>query len=70
MSTITQELDLDTLAQDPAHTLLDAKKQAEQAERVIAACARQLHASGWTWAQIADLLGITRQTASARYSRA
>lgn len=66
MTTITN-----TARPSVTHTgarLEEAAALYEQAERELARAAREAHRSGWTWEQIGQALGITRQTASARYS--
>lgn len=55
---------------DPAEALaavVSLRRLAEQLER--AAVARAI-ADGWTWAQVAEALGVTRQAAHKRHARA
>ena len=55
---------------DPAEALaavVALRRLAEQLER--AAVARAI-AEGWTWAQVAEALGVTRQAAHKRHARA
>ena len=56
-------------ADDPAEALaavVSLRRLAEQLER--AAVARAV-ADGWTWAQVAEALGVTRQAAHKRHAR-
>jgi DNA-directed RNA polymerase specialized sigma24 family protein len=55
--------------EDPAEALaavVSLRRLAEQLER--AAVARAI-ADGWTWAQVAEALGVTRQAAHKRHAR-
>jgi DNA-directed RNA polymerase specialized sigma24 family protein len=55
--------------EDPAEALaavVSLRRLAEQLER--AAVARAV-AEGWTWAQVAEALGVTRQAAHKRHAR-
>jgi DNA-directed RNA polymerase specialized sigma24 family protein len=57
-------------ADDPAEALaavVSLRRLAEQLER--AAVARAVE-QGWTWAQVAEALGVTRQAAHKRHARA
>ncbi len=54
---------------DPAEALaavVSLRRLAEQLER--AAVARAIE-EGWTWAQVAEALGVTRQAAHKRHAR-
>ena len=54
---------------DPAEALaavVSLRRLAEQLER--AAVARAI-ADGWTWAQVAEALGVTKQAAHKRHAR-
>lgn len=54
---------------DPAEALaavVSLRRLAEQLER--AAVARAVE-EGWTWAQVAEALGVTRQAAHKRHAR-
>lgn len=54
---------------DPAEALaavVSLRRLAEQLER--AAVARAIE-QGWTWAQVAEALGVTRQAAHKRHAR-
>ena len=54
---------------DPAEALaavVSLRRLAEQLER--AAVARAIE-DGWTWAQVAEALGVTRQAAHKRHAR-
>jgi len=56
-------------ADDPAEALaavVSLRRLAEQLER--AAVARAME-QGWTWAQVAEALGVTRQAAHKRHAR-
>ena len=56
-------------ADDPAEALaavVSLRRLAEQLER--AAVARAI-ADGWTWAQVAEALGVTKQAAHKRHAR-
>jgi DNA-directed RNA polymerase specialized sigma24 family protein len=56
-------------ADDPAEALaavVSLRRLAEQLER--AAVARAVE-QGWTWAQVAEALGVTRQAAHKRHAR-
>lgn len=66
MSTITTPQLFETPPADAQ--IVRAARQIEEAERQITAAARELHSQGWSWERIGELLGITRQAASRRYS--
>jgi DNA-directed RNA polymerase specialized sigma24 family protein len=56
-------------ADEPAEALaavVSLRRLAEQLER--AAVARAIE-EGWTWAQVAEALGVTRQAAHKRHAR-
>lgn len=53
---------------DPAEALaavVSLRRLAEQLERAAVACAIE---QGWTWAQVAEALGVTRQAAHKRHA--
>jgi len=52
-----------------AQELHDAVTLAQQAAELLADRAVAAHDTGMTWAEIAEIAGITRQAASARWSR-
>jgi hypothetical protein len=57
-------------SQDPAVTLRAVgalHRLAEQVEAVAVAAARE---QGWSWEQIGDALGMSRQSVHAKYGRA
>ena len=61
------ELALATTAEDPAIGLraaLALRRLAERVESRQVAAARQ---RGWSWQQIGDALGVTRQSVHAKY---
>lgn len=47
--------------------LTTAREQLEQIEDQIAQIAHEAHEAGLKWSEIGEALGITRQSASARY---
>jgi hypothetical protein len=66
----TDQLITDMSADDPAVGLRAAQalhRLAERVEAVQVAAARQ---RGWSWQQIGDALGITRQSVHAKYGKA
>ena len=74
MSVKTDGMDLDPLSSaigsaDPAiglRAVLALRRLAEQVEANQVAAARRL---GWSWQQIGDALGITRQSVHAKYGK-
>ncbi|MGH2486613.1 MAG: helix-turn-helix domain-containing protein [Ktedonobacterales bacterium] len=56
-------------SQDPAVTLRAVgalRRLAEQVEAAAVAAARE---QGWTWEQIGDALGVSRQSVHAKYGK-
>ncbi|HKT55977.1 MAG TPA: helix-turn-helix domain-containing protein [Microbacterium sp.] len=62
--------DLDELhAADPATGLRAATALRRLAERVEAMHVAEARRAGWSWEQIGDALGITRQSVHAKYGK-
>jgi hypothetical protein len=63
-------LDLDQLrAADPATGLRAVGALHRLAERVEAVHVAQARQAGWSWEQIGDALGVTRQSVHAKYGK-
>ena len=56
-------------ADDPEAALAAALALRRLADQLEAAAVEQAIASGWTWAQVAESLGVTRQAAHKKYSK-
>ena len=55
---------------DPARGLRASLALHRLAERIEAVHVAAARAQGWTWQQIGDALGVTRQSAHAKYNKA
>lgn len=63
-------IDMDTLrTADPATGLRAVGALHRLAERVEAMHVAQARRVGWSWEQIGDALGVTRQSVHAKYGR-
>lgn len=51
------------------HSLGVAAQAVEHADRALLLAVRSARAEGLTWAQIGDLLGVTRQAAHLRFAK-
>ena len=47
--------------------LYDANRDRAAAEAAVALAVSDARAEGWTWQQIGDVLGVSRQAAQQRY---
>ena len=56
-------------SQDPALTLRAVGALHRLAERVEAAAVAVAREQGWTWEQIGDALGMSRQSVHAKYGK-
>lgn len=54
---------------DPAAALAAVVAMRRLADRLEAAAVERAVAQGWTWAQVAEALGVTRQAAHKRHAR-
>ncbi|MDE3031981.1 MAG: helix-turn-helix domain-containing protein [Acidobacteriota bacterium] len=54
---------------DPARGLRASLALHRLAERIEAVHVASARAQGWTWQQIGDALGVTRQSAHAKYNK-
>ncbi len=54
---------------DPARGLRASLALHRLAERIEAVHVAAARAQGWTWQQIGDALGVTRQSAHAKYNK-
>lgn len=54
---------------DPASALAAVVALRRTAERLEQAAVERAIAQGWTWAQVAQALGVSRQAAHKRHSR-
>jgi hypothetical protein len=61
-------LDLDLSSDDPAVGLRASSALHRLAERVEASHVAAARERGWSWQQIGDALGVTRQSVHAKYS--
>jgi hypothetical protein len=64
-----EELSLHLSSDDPAIGLRASLALHRLAERVEANQVAAARAKGWSWQQIGDVLGITRQSVHTKYSR-
>lgn len=55
-------------AEDPAEALAAVLALRRLADGLERAAVRRAIASGWSWAQVADALGVTRQAAHKRHA--
>jgi hypothetical protein len=65
METIAGEV----LSEDPAQGLRAAVALRRLAERVEATHVARARHDGWTWQQVGDALGVTRQSVHVKYGR-
>lgn len=65
----TDELSLSISSDDPAVGLRAALALHRLAERVEASHVASARAKGWSWQQIGDALGVTRQSVHTKYSK-
>ena len=56
-------------ADDPASALAAVVALRRTAERLERAAVDRAIAQGWTWAQVAEALGVSRQAAHKRHAR-
>jgi hypothetical protein len=64
-----EELSADLTSDDPAVGLRASLALHRLAERVEAKHVASARRSGWSWQQIGDALGITRQSVHTKYSK-
>ena len=64
-----EDLGADVASDDPAIGLRAALALHRLAERVEANQVASARAKGWSWQQIGDALGITRQSVHAKYGK-
>ncbi len=64
-----EDLNLHLSSDDPAVGLRASLALHRLAERVEAHHVAAARAKGWSWQQIGDALGITRQSVHAKYSK-
>jgi hypothetical protein len=64
-----ENVDTDLSSDDPAVGLRAAGALHRLAERVEARSVRLARQSGWSWEQIGDALGVSRQSVHAKYGR-
>lgn len=65
----TEEISAAVKSEDPARGLRAALALHRLAERIEAEQVAAARQQGWTWQQIGDALGITRQSVHAKYGR-
>ena len=63
------DLSLNLSSDDPAIGLRAALALHRLAERVEASHVASARAKGWSWQQIGDALGVTRQSVHTKYSK-
>jgi hypothetical protein len=63
------ELSGDLSSDDPATGLRASQALRRLAERVEAAHVASARGKGWSWQQIGDALGVTRQSVHAKYGK-
>jgi hypothetical protein len=64
-----EDLNLKLLSDDPATGLRASLALHRLAERVEAENVAAARAEGWSWQQIGDALGVTRQSVHAKYNK-
>ena len=64
-----EELSANLSSDDPAIGLRASLALHRLAERVEANCVSAARQKGWSWQQIGDALGITRQSVHTKYSK-
>ena len=64
-----EELSANVSSEDPAIGLRASLALHRLAERVAANHVEAAREKGWTWQQIGDALGITRQSVHAKYNK-
>jgi hypothetical protein len=64
-----EELSVNLSSDDPAVGLRASLALHRLAERVEAAQVASARDKGWSWQQIGDALGVTRQSVHTKYSR-
>jgi hypothetical protein len=64
-----EELSVSISSDDPAIGLRAALALHRLAERVEASHVASARAKGWTWQQIGDALGVTRQSVHTKYNK-
>jgi DNA-binding NarL/FixJ family response regulator len=64
-----EELSANLLSEDPAIGLRAALALHRLAERVEASQVASARAKGWSWQQIGDALGVTRQSVHTKYNK-
>ena len=64
-----EELSVSICSEDPAIGLRAALALHRLAERVEASHVASAREKGWSWQQIGDALGVTRQSVHTKYSK-
>ncbi len=64
-----EEISTAIASEDPAVGLRAALALRRLAERVEASQVASARAKGWSWQQVGDVLGVTRQSVHAKYGR-
>jgi hypothetical protein len=64
-----EELTVNLASDDPATGLRASQALHRLAERVEASHVASARGKGWSWQQIGDALGVTRQSAHAKYNK-
>ncbi len=64
-----EELSLNLSSDDPALGLRASLALHRLAERVEANCVATARKEGWSWQQIGDALGVTRQSVHTKYNK-
>ncbi len=64
-----EDLSLDLSSDDPALGLRASLALHRLAERVEADQVRSARTQGWSWQQIGDALGVTRQSVHTKYNK-
>jgi hypothetical protein len=64
-----EELSLDLSSDDPAIGLRASSALHRLAERVEASQVAVAREKGWSWQQIGDALGVTRQSVHTKYNK-
>lgn len=70
MPILTTDVTTAAAADDPAIGLGAIRALRELADRLEALQVSRARACGWSWQQIADALGVTRQAAHKKHARA
>jgi transcriptional regulator with XRE-family HTH domain len=69
LTTMTQQTLASAAGDDPAQGLRAVRSLRELADRLEALQVERARALGWSWQQIADQLGVTKQAVNKKHGR-